>query len=81
MLNTDLISFLSLFLFMNSGYANDNIIRVLQGDRIGTVFHQDAHLWTLAKEESAREKAVAARESSRKLRVLNPLIFCFNYFY
>ncbi|XP_062005198.1 delta-1-pyrroline-5-carboxylate synthase-like isoform X1 [Rosa rugosa] len=56
---------------ITSGYANDNIIKVLQGERIGTVFHQDAHLWTLVKEECARDLAVAARECSRKLRALN----------
>ncbi|XP_024189902.1 delta-1-pyrroline-5-carboxylate synthase isoform X1 [Rosa chinensis] len=58
---------------ITSGYANDNIIKVLQGERIGTVFHQDAHLWTLVKEECARDLAVAARECSRKLRALNSL--------
>lgn len=50
---------------------------MLQGERIGTVFHQDAHLWTLVKEECARDLAVAARECSRKLRVLNSIIFFF----
>ncbi|KAM2283549.1 hypothetical protein ACFXTI_032637 [Malus domestica] len=54
---------------ITSGYA-DNIKKVLRGDRIGTVFHQDAHLWTLVKEEGARDMAVAARESSRQLRAL-----------
>ncbi|PQQ03708.1 delta-1-pyrroline-5-carboxylate synthase-like isoform X2 [Prunus yedoensis var. nudiflora] len=44
--------------------------KVLRGDRIGTVFHQDAHLWTLVKEEGARDLAVSARESSRQLRAL-----------
>jgi len=42
---------------------------VLQGERIGTVFHKDAHLWTNIKEVSAREMAVAAREGSRRLQV------------
>lgn len=53
-----------------SGYATDNIIRVLQGERIGTVFHQDAHKWTVLKEVTAREMAVAARECSRRLQVI-----------
>lgn len=53
-----------------SGYATDNIIRVLQGERIGTVFHQDAHMWTVVKEVSAREMAVSARECSRRLQVI-----------
>lgn len=51
-----------------SGYATDNIIRVLRGERIGTVFHKDAHLWTSIKEVSAHEMAVAARNSSRRLQ-------------
>ncbi|KAK7390511.1 hypothetical protein VNO78_25819 [Psophocarpus tetragonolobus] len=55
---------------ITSGYATNNIIRVLQGERIGTVFHKDAHLWTNLKEVSAREMAVAAREGSRQLQIL-----------
>ncbi|KAL5180131.1 Delta-1-pyrroline-5-carboxylate synthase 1 [Glycine soja] len=55
---------------ITSGYATNNIIRVLQGERIGTVFHKDAHLWTNIKEVSAREMAVAAREGSRRLQIL-----------
>ncbi|KAG5042489.1 hypothetical protein AAZX31_03G057000 [Glycine max] len=55
---------------ITSGYATNNIIRVLQGERIGTVFHKDAHLWTNIKEMSAREMAVAAREGSRQLQIL-----------
>ncbi|OIW07499.1 hypothetical protein TanjilG_14445 [Lupinus angustifolius] len=56
---------------ITSGYVTDNIIRVLQGERIGTVFHKDAHLWINTKEVSAREMAVAARDSSRRLQVLS----------
>ncbi|KEH29009.1 putative glutamate-5-semialdehyde dehydrogenase, Glutamate 5-kinase [Medicago truncatula] len=55
---------------ITSGYATDNIIRVLQGEKIGTVFHRDAHLWKNIKEESAHEMAVAARNSSRRLQAL-----------
>ncbi|PNY08086.1 delta-1-pyrroline-5-carboxylate synthase-like protein, partial [Trifolium pratense] len=55
---------------ITSGYATDNIIRVLQGEKIGTVFHKDAHLWKNLKEESAHEMAVAARNSSRRLQAL-----------
>jgi delta-1-pyrroline-5-carboxylate synthetase len=44
-------------------------MRVLQGERIGTVFHKDAHLWTSIKEITAHEMAVAARDSSRRLQV------------
>ncbi|XP_054780024.1 delta-1-pyrroline-5-carboxylate synthase-like isoform X2 [Prosopis cineraria] len=55
---------------ITSGYATDNIIRVLQGEKIGTVFHKDAHLWSTIKEVSAHEMAVAARDSSRRLQAL-----------
>jgi len=48
-------------------------MRVLQGERIGTVFHKDAHLWTSIKEITAHEMAVAARDSSRKLQVVTYL--------
>ena len=44
-------------------------MKVLQGERVGTLFHQDAHLWLPVKEVSGREMAVAARESSRRLQV------------
>ncbi|KAJ8423228.1 hypothetical protein Cgig2_027654 [Carnegiea gigantea] len=54
-----------------SGKANDNILRVLKGQHIGTLFHKDAHLWATAKETGAREMAVAARESSRRLQALS----------
>ncbi|KAL2336553.1 hypothetical protein Fmac_010999 [Flemingia macrophylla] len=56
---------------ITSGYATDNIIRVLRGERIGTVFHKDAHLWSSIKEVSAHEMAVSSRDSSRRLQVLN----------
>ncbi|KAM1110457.1 hypothetical protein TB1_009153 [Malus domestica] len=55
---------------ITSGYDTDNIKKVLRGDRIGTVFHQDAHLWTVVKEEGARDMAVAAQEASRQFRAL-----------
>ncbi|KAK9683354.1 hypothetical protein RND81_10G134400 [Saponaria officinalis] len=53
-----------------SGKATDNIVKVLNGQQIGTLFHKDAHLWASAKETGAREKAVAARECSRRLQAL-----------
>ncbi|GMN41422.1 hypothetical protein TIFTF001_010643 [Ficus carica] len=56
---------------ITSGYAPENILKVLQGQRIGTLFHQDAHLWAPVKEVDARQMAVAARESSRRLQVLS----------
>nr|AKN79293.1 delta1-pyrroline-5-carboxylate synthase 2 [Betula platyphylla] len=55
---------------ITSGYATDNIIKVLQGEHLGTLFHKDAHLWTLVREVGACEMAVAARESSRQLQAL-----------
>ncbi|GMJ03143.1 delta 1-pyrroline-5-carboxylate synthase 2 [Hibiscus trionum] len=56
---------------ITSGYATDSIIKVLQGKQIGTLFHQDAHLWTSLKEVGAREMAVAARECSRRLQAMH----------
>ncbi|XP_022765098.1 delta-1-pyrroline-5-carboxylate synthase-like isoform X2 [Durio zibethinus] len=56
---------------ITSGFAAENIIKVLQGQRIGTLFHQDAHLWEPTKEVGSREMAVAARESSRRLQALS----------
>ncbi|XP_074308212.1 delta-1-pyrroline-5-carboxylate synthase-like [Silene latifolia] len=53
-----------------SGKATDNIVKVINGQRIGTLFHKDAHLWVSAKETGAREMAVSARESSRRLQAL-----------
>lgn len=65
-----------------SGFAGDSIIKVLQGQRIGTLFHQNAHLLAPSQDISAREMAVAARESSRRLQVFyflpaNFLLFAF----
>ncbi|GKU92004.1 hypothetical protein SLEP1_g5792 [Rubroshorea leprosula] len=53
------------------GRGAENIIKVLQGKRIGTLFHQDAHLWESLKDVGAREMAVAARESSRQLQAMS----------
>jgi len=58
-------TFTSLF----SGCAAENILKVLQGQRIGTLFHKDAHKWAPVKEVNAREMAVAARDCSRRLQV------------
>ncbi|TXG58679.1 hypothetical protein EZV62_016508 [Acer yangbiense] len=55
---------------ITSGYATDNILKVLEGKRIGTLFHKDAHLWISNKEVGARDMAVAARECSRRLQSL-----------
>ncbi|XP_050209866.1 delta-1-pyrroline-5-carboxylate synthase-like [Mercurialis annua] len=56
---------------ITSGFAPENILRVLEGERDGTLFHQDAHLWIPTKEVGGREMAVAARESSRRLQALS----------
>ncbi|OMO76600.1 Aspartate/glutamate/uridylate kinase [Corchorus olitorius] len=56
---------------ITSGFAAENIIKVLQGQRIGTLFHQDAHSWEPVKEIGARDMAVAARECSRRLQALS----------
>lgn len=53
---------------ITSGFAMDSIIKVLEGKRVGTLFHRDAHLWV--KQVGAREMAVSARESSRRLQAL-----------
>ncbi|XP_038709392.1 delta-1-pyrroline-5-carboxylate synthase-like [Tripterygium wilfordii] len=56
---------------ITSGYSPENIIKVLQGEHIGTLFHQDAHFWAPRKEVGARDMAVAAREGSRRLQALS----------
>lgn len=56
---------------ITSGYAAENIDKVLRGQRVGTLFHQDAHLWGPVTDVGARDMAVAARESSRKLQALS----------
>ncbi|KAK7372413.1 hypothetical protein VNO80_05791 [Phaseolus coccineus] len=56
---------------ITSGFAAENIINVLQGKHIGTLFHKDAHEWAQVKEVDAREMAVAARECSRRLQALS----------
>ncbi|KAF8101982.1 hypothetical protein N665_0201s0274 [Sinapis alba] len=56
---------------ITSGYAAENIAKVLRGLRVGTLFHQDAHLWAPVVDTTSRDMAVAARESSRKLQALS----------
>ncbi|KAL3536442.1 hypothetical protein ACH5RR_004903 [Cinchona calisaya] len=53
---------------ITSGFAADNIRKVLHGQRIGTLFHKDAHLWITLTDVGAREMALAARECSRRLQ-------------
>ncbi|KAK9077900.1 hypothetical protein SSX86_001957 [Deinandra increscens subsp. villosa] len=56
---------------ITSGFAGDNIVKVLQGERIGTLFHQDAHMWVSNGELNARDMAIAARESSRCFQAMS----------
>ncbi|KAG9130794.1 hypothetical protein Leryth_020024, partial [Lithospermum erythrorhizon] len=56
---------------ITSGFAVDNIVRVLHGERIGTLFHRDSNSWTSTGETSARDMAVAARECSRRLQAVS----------
>lgn len=58
---------------ITSGFAADGILKVLAGERVGTLFHKEAHLWGLKKVESARQMAVAARKASRQLQRLSSL--------
>ncbi|GJM92568.1 hypothetical protein PR202_ga09048 [Eleusine coracana subsp. coracana] len=53
-----------------SGFATDSIIKVLKGEKIGTLFHNAANSWEFSKEATAREMAVAARDCSRRLQKL-----------
>ncbi|XP_052209963.1 delta-1-pyrroline-5-carboxylate synthase [Diospyros lotus] len=57
---------------ITSGNGSDNILKVLKGQCIGTLFHRDAHKWVPQGEVGAREMAVAARESSRRLQAMSP---------
>ncbi|XP_071726698.1 delta-1-pyrroline-5-carboxylate synthase-like isoform X2 [Rutidosis leptorrhynchoides] len=53
-----------------SGFAANNIIKVLNGERVGTLFHKDAHMWIPVTEIGPHEMAVSAREASRSLQAL-----------
>ncbi|KAD3640144.1 hypothetical protein E3N88_29367 [Mikania micrantha] len=52
---------------ITSGFAAENIVKVLQGHRIGTLFHQDAHMWV----SNSRHMALAARQSFTRLQVMS----------
>lgn len=58
---------------ITSGFTADGLLRAMNGERIGTLFHKDAHLWVSEKEASTRQMAVAARDASRKLQSLSSL--------
>ncbi|PWA68309.1 delta 1-pyrroline-5-carboxylate synthetase 1 [Artemisia annua] len=53
-----------------SGFVSNNIIKVLNGERVGTLFHKDAHMWIPVTEVGPHELAVSAREASRRLQAL-----------
>ncbi|XP_021908621.1 delta-1-pyrroline-5-carboxylate synthase-like isoform X2 [Carica papaya] len=56
---------------ITSGYAAGNILKVLEGHCIGTLFHKDACTWVSVEELGGQDMAVAARESSRRLQALS----------
>ncbi|KAF3508607.1 hypothetical protein F2Q69_00001962, partial [Brassica cretica] len=56
---------------ITSGFSTENIDKVLRGLRVGTLFHQDACQWAPVTDSTARDMAVAARESSRKFQALS----------
>lgn len=56
---------------ITSGFANNNIIRALDGERVGTLFHREAIKWASTGDVDAREMAVSARECARRLQALS----------
>lgn len=56
---------------ITSGNAAENLTKILQGQRIGTLFHKDAHKWVPSKEVDVREMAVSARDCSRRLQAVS----------
>ncbi|KAG0518356.1 hypothetical protein BDA96_09G168500 [Sorghum bicolor] len=56
---------------ITSGLASQSIVRVLQGEKIGTLFHKDASMWEPSKDVSAHKMVVAARECSGRLQNLS----------
>ncbi|KAL2229497.1 UNVERIFIED_CONTAM: Delta-1-pyrroline-5-carboxylate synthase [Sesamum indicum] len=59
------------FHFLGSGFVAGNIGKVLEGQRIGTLFHKDAHAWVTFNEFTAREMADAARDCSMRLQSIS----------
>ncbi|CAI9098303.1 OLC1v1034924C1 [Oldenlandia corymbosa var. corymbosa] len=60
-----------LFFSLGSGFDANNITKVLHGQRIGTLFHRDAHMWVTLTDIGSREMAAAARDCSRRLQKLS----------
>ncbi|EMS59537.1 Delta-1-pyrroline-5-carboxylate synthase [Triticum urartu] len=56
---------------ITSGCASQSLVKVLRGEKIGTLFHKNASLWEPSKDTSVREMAVAARDCSRRLQNLS----------
>ncbi|KAG9155169.1 hypothetical protein Leryth_011143 [Lithospermum erythrorhizon] len=56
---------------ITSGFTASNIAEVMEGHRIGTLFHRDSHMWTSLTDASARDMAVSAREAARRLQTLS----------
>ncbi|VAH08015.1 unnamed protein product [Triticum turgidum subsp. durum] len=56
---------------ITSGCASQSLVKVLRGEKIGTLFHKNASLWEPSKDTSVREMAVAARDCSRHLQNLS----------
>ncbi|KAI5019188.1 hypothetical protein ZWY2020_044076 [Hordeum vulgare] len=56
---------------ITSGCASQSLVKVLRGEKIGTLFHKNASSWEPSKDASVREMAVAARDCSRRLQNLS----------
>ncbi|KAL3334269.1 hypothetical protein AABB24_030816 [Solanum stoloniferum] len=56
---------------ITSGFANNNIIKALDGQRVGTLFHCEAIKWASIGDFDAREMAVSSRECARRLQTLS----------
>ncbi|KAK4351379.1 hypothetical protein RND71_030692 [Anisodus tanguticus] len=56
---------------ITSGFANNNIIKALDGERVGTLFHREAIKWASTGDVDARKMAVSARECARRLQALS----------
>ncbi|KAM0922761.1 hypothetical protein ACQ4PT_005944 [Festuca glaucescens] len=54
-----------------SGFVVDSIIKVMRGEKIGTLFHNEANIWDCSKEVTTREMAAAAKDCSRHLQNLS----------
>ncbi|KAJ3668920.1 hypothetical protein LUZ60_010870 [Juncus effusus] len=54
---------------ITSGFVTDSIVKVLEGQKVGTLFHQDASKWASFTEQATiKDMALSARDSSRRLQ-------------